>query len=107
MQDGRIKSSLFAYISLEMRQIMKILRVSKNSEPSKLAGAIAGFMKERERIEIETIGAGSLNQAIKAVAIARGFLAPIGIEICIIPSFQTVNLEGKQKTAIRLKIETN
>ena len=78
---------------------MEILKVSSKSNPSKVAGAIANIFRE-----LQTIGAGSLNQAVKAVAIARGFLAPAGINIGIIPAFNDVLINGEEKTAIRLLI---
>ena len=78
---------------------MEILKVSSKSNPSKVAGAIANIFRENGSVELQTIGAGSLNQAVKAVAIARGFLAPAGI-----PAFNDVLINGEEKTAIRLLI---
>ena len=72
---------------------MEILKVSSKSNPSKVAGAIAN------------VGAGSLNQAIKAVAIARGFVAPSGKNLVIIPAFSDITIDGAEKTAIKLIIE--
>ena len=83
---------------------MEILKVSSKSNPSKVAGAIANIFRENGSVELQTIGAGSLNQAVKAVAIARGFLAPAGINIDIIPAFNDVLINGEEKTAIRLLI---
>lgn len=85
---------------------MEILKVSSKSNPSKVAGAIANIYRENGSVEIQTIGAGSLNQAIKGVAIARGFVAPSGDNLVIIPAFQDVSLNGEAKTAIKL-IVTN
>jgi stage V sporulation protein S len=84
---------------------MEILKVSSKSNPNKVAGAIANIFRDNGNIEIQTIGAGSLNQAIKAVAIARGFLAPSGKNIAVIPSFNDCLINGEEKTAIKLKIE--
>ncbi len=84
---------------------MEILKVSSKSNPSKVAGAIANIFREQKRVELQTIGAGSLNQAIKAVAIARGFVAPSGENLVVIPSFNDIFLEGVQKTAIKLIVE--
>ena len=84
---------------------MEILKVSSNSNPSKVAGAIANIYRENKSVEIQTIGAGSLNQAIKAVAIARGFVAPSGENLVIIPAFSDIIINGEQKTAIKLIIE--
>ena len=83
---------------------MEILKVSSKSNPSKVAGAIANIFRENGSVELQTIGAGSLNQAVKAVAIARVFLAPAGINIGIIPAFNDVLINGEEKTAIRLLI---
>ena len=83
---------------------MEILKVSSKSNPSKVAGAIANIFRENGSVELQTIGAGSLNQAVKAVAIARGLLAPAGINIGIIPAFNDVLINGEEKTAIRLLI---
>ena len=85
---------------------MEILKVSSKSNPSKVAGAIANIYREKKEVEIQTIGAGSLNQAIKAVAIARGFLAPSGENLIVIPAFSDVKIDGENKTAMKL-IVTN
>jgi len=84
---------------------MDILKVSAKSSPNSIAGAIAGFIKEKGAVEIQAIGAGALNQAIKAVAIARGFVAPSGLELICIPAFTEVIIDGEEKTAIKLIIE--
>lgn len=67
---------------------MDILKVSAKSSPNSIAGALASFIKEKGAVEIQAIGAGALNQAVKAVAIARGFVAPSGIELICIPAFR-------------------
>nr|DAL90247.1 MAG TPA: Stage V sporulation protein S (SpoVS) [Caudoviricetes sp.] len=82
----------------------KILKASKSSDPHSVAGAIAGTVDENGIAEIQAIGAGALNQAIKAVIIARGFFAPRGIELQVIPSFLDVDVEGNTRTAIRLSV---
>ena len=84
---------------------MEILKVSTKSNPSKVAGAIANIFREKKLVEIQTIGAGSLNQAVKAVCIARGFLAPGGDDIVIVPSFNDIEIDGEAKTAMKLVIE--
>jgi stage V sporulation protein S len=84
---------------------MDALKVSSKSNPNAVAGALAGLIREQGSAELQVIGAGSLNQAIKAIAIARGFLAPGGIEIVCIPSFRDVEVNGEVKTAIRLRVE--
>lgn len=83
-----------------------MLKVSSKSNPSKVAGAIANMYRENGTVEIQTIGAGSLNQAIKAVAIARGFVAPSGDNLVLIPAFNDITINGEQKTAIKLIVES-
>ncbi len=85
---------------------MEILKVGSKSNPSKVAGAIANVFREQKRLEIHTVGAGSLNQAIKAVIIARGYVAPMGDNLIITPSFSDVLIDGADKTAIKLLIES-
>ena len=84
---------------------MEILKVSSKSNPNSVAGALANVFREKGSVEIQTIGAGSLNQAIKAVAIARGFVAPSGKNLVCIPAFTDINIEGEERTAIKLIIE--
>ena len=84
---------------------MEILKVSSKSAPSKVAGALANVFKQSKEVELQTIGAGSLNQAIKAIAIARGFLAPTGTDLVCIPAFTDITIDGETKTAIKLIIE--
>ncbi len=83
---------------------MEILKVSSKSNPSKVAGAIANIYREQRMVEIQTIGAGSLNQAIKAVAIARGFVAPSGDDLVVVPSFNDIVINGENKTAMKLLV---
>ena len=83
----------------------EILKVSTKSNPNLVAGALVNILKEKENVEIHSIGAGALNQAIKAVAIARGFVAPSGKELAVIPSFWEVTIEGQIKTAIKLVVK--
>ncbi|NSW39682.1 stage V sporulation protein S, partial [Bacillus sp. Xin1] len=66
------------------------------------AGAIAGVLRASGNVEIQVIGAGSLNQAIKAIAIARGFVAPGGIDLVLVPAFQEVSIDNQERTAIKL-----
>jgi Uncharacterized protein conserved in bacteria len=84
---------------------MEILKVSSKSNPSSVAGALASAFREKGTVEIQAIGAGALNQAIKAVAIARGFLAPSGKNLICIPAFTDIVIEGEERTAIKLIIE--
>lgn len=85
---------------------MEILKVSAKSNPNSVAGALAGVVREKSGAEIQTIGAGALNQAIKAIAIARGFVAPSGIDLICIPAFTDIEIEGEERTAIKLLIQT-
>ena len=81
---------------------MEILKVSTKSNPNSVAGALANVFREKGSVEIQAVGAGALNQAIKAVAIARGFMAPSGKNLVCIPAFQDINIDGEERTAIRL-----
>ena len=84
---------------------MEYLKVSSKSSPSSVAGAIAGMIKDGVPVEIQCVGAGAVNQAVKANAISRGFLSPIGIEIVCVPSFADVCIDGEYMTAIRFAVE--
>jgi stage V sporulation protein S len=84
---------------------MKLLKVSSKSKPNSVAGAIAGIIREENKVQIQTIGAGALNQSIKAVAIARGYIAPTGQELVCIPFFKDIEVNGEIKTAIVLSVE--
>ena len=83
----------------------EVLKVSTKSRPSAVAGAIAGVIRENGHAEVQSIGAGSTNQAIKAVAIARSYLQEEGVDIVCIPSFIDVSIDEEERTAIRLLIE--
>ncbi len=84
---------------------MDLLKVSSKSNPNAIAGALAGVIRENGSAQVQAIGAGALNQAVKAVAIARGFLAPSGYELICIPAFTDVEIDGQERTAIRLIVE--
>lgn len=84
---------------------MEPLKVSSKSAPNAVAGAIAGVIRESDSAELQAVGAGAANQAIKAVAIARGYLAPAGIDLVCIPAFASVVIDGEERTAIRLIVE--
>jgi stage V sporulation protein S len=89
-----------------MENEIKLLKVSSKSKPNSVAGAIAGILRSQQKVQVQTIGAGALNQAIKGVAIARGFIAPTGQEIMCIPFFKDIEINGEIKTAIVLTIES-
>ncbi len=84
---------------------MEILKVSAKSNPNSVAGALAGVLREKGGAEVQAIGAGALNQAIKSVAIARGFVAPGGIDLVCVPAFTDIQIEGEERTAIKLIVE--
>ena len=84
---------------------MDVLKVSSKSSPSSVAGAMAGVVRQQGAVGVQVVGAGALNQAIKAVAIARGYLTPSGIDVVCIPTFVDVLIDGESRTAIRLLIE--
>lgn len=81
-----------------------LLKVSSKSSPASVAGAIAGLIKDGKCVEIQSVGAAAVNQAIKSVAISRGYLSPVGIEIALIPAFSTITICEQTRTAIRFKI---
>ena len=85
---------------------MEVLKISSKSNPNSVAGAIAGLVKEESKAEMQAIGAGALNQAVKAVAIARGFVAPSGVDLVCIPAFTEVEVEGEDRTGIRIIVES-
>ncbi|WP_455423868.1 stage V sporulation protein S [Adlercreutzia shanghongiae] len=89
----------------ESKPAIGCLKVSSKSSPASVAGAIAGMIKDGASVEIQAVGAGAVNQAVKAVAISRGFLSPVGIEICCIPSFADIVIDGEYRTAIRFAVE--
>lgn len=84
---------------------MENLKVSSKSDPNRVAGALANVLRERDTVEIQAIGAGALNQAIKGIAIARGFVAPSGKNLICIPAFSDIVIDGEERTAIKLIIE--
>jgi len=83
---------------------MNIIRVAASSRSTSVAGAIAGIIREQGHVDVQAIGAGAVNQAVKAVAIARGYLELDEIEIVCIPTFTEVIIEGKERTAVRLRV---
>ncbi len=79
--------------------------MSTKSNPNSVAGAMAGVLREQGAVEVQVVGAGALNQAIKAVAIARGYVAAGGIDLVCVPTFADIEIEGERRTALRLVIE--
>lgn len=84
---------------------MDVLKVSSKSSPNSVAGALAGVLRENGSAELQVVGAGALNQAIKAIAIARGFVAPSGLDLICVPAFTDIHINGEERTAIKLLIE--
>ncbi len=84
---------------------MDVIKVSANSRTSAVAGAIAGVIREHKRAEVQAIGAGAVNQAIKALVLAKGYLEGDGIDVVCVPYFVDVEIEDKVRTAIKLVIE--
>ena len=85
---------------------MDVLKVSSKSKPNSVAGALANAFNDKQGIEIQAIGAGALNQAIKAIAIARGYVAPTGKDLICVPAFSDIEIDGEERTAIKLIVET-
>lgn len=81
---------------------MEVLKVSTKSNPNSVAGALAAIIKEKNIVEIQAVGAGAINQAVKAIAIARGFVAPSGRDIVCVPAFTDIEIDGQERTAIKL-----
>lgn len=79
-----------------------VLKVASSSNPSSVAGALVKNMQEGKEVELLSVGAGAINQAVKAVAIARGYVSPQGVDITIKPGFEDVEIEGNKKTAVKL-----
>jgi len=84
---------------------MDIIKVSGTSRTSAVAGAIAGVVRENKRAEVQAIGASAINQAVKAMALARGYLTNDGYDIIFIPEFVDVQIEDKIRTAIKFTVE--
>jgi stage V sporulation protein S len=85
--------------------VVEVLKVSSRSNPNSVAGALAGVLRQSGAVEVQVVGAGALNQAVKAIAIARGFVAPSNIDLVCIPTFADIEIDGEGRTAIRLAVE--
>ena len=84
---------------------MNVIKVSARSRTAAVAGAIAGVMREGNRAEVQAIGAGAVNQALKAIVIAKGYLAEEGVDVVCVPSFVEVSIDEQERTAIRIVVE--
>jgi stage V sporulation protein S len=105
IQNSMVLNKFYEIIHDTGRIVMDVLKVSAKSNPNSVAGALAGVLREKGCAEMQAIGAGALNQAVKAVAIARGFVAPGGIDLICIPAFTDIVIDGEERTAIKLIIE--
>ena len=83
----------------------EILRVSTGSNPTAVAGAVAGAIRHHGIAHVQVVGAGALNQAVKAVAIAQGYLGEDQVELVCVPHFADIEIDGEARTAIRLEVE--
>jgi stage V sporulation protein S len=86
--------------------IMDVLKVSAKSQPKSVAGALAAILRERSTAELQAVGAGAVNQAVKAIAITRGFVAPNGIDLVVVPAFSEIMIDGEDRTAIKFLVES-
>ena len=84
---------------------METIKVSSKSEPNKVAGALANVFREKGVVEVQAIGAGAVNQSMKAIAIARSFVAASGVDLLCIPAFCTVIVENEEKTGMKFIIK--
>jgi stage V sporulation protein S len=85
--------------------VVEILKVSSKSNPNSVAGALAGVVRGAGSVEMQVVGAGALNQAVKALAIARSYIANTGMDLACRPTFADIIIDGEERTAIRLLVE--
>lgn len=90
---------------MEQNAEKEILKVAADSSPNSVAGALAGVLREEGEAELQAVGAGAVNQSVKAVAIARGYVAPSGIDLVCVPGFKDIEIEGEERTAIKFLIK--
>ncbi len=84
---------------------MEELKVSSKSDPKAVAGALAAVIREKKKAELQAVGAGAVNQTIKAIAISRGYVAPNGMDLIMIPAFAEIEIDGEERTAIKFFVE--
>ena len=82
-----------------------LVRVAASTQTSKVAGAIAGVMRERSQVGVQAIGAAAVNQALKAIIVASGFLREDGIELVFFPELVDVEINGMVKSAMKFSVE--
>jgi len=85
--------------------MVEVLRVSAQSNPKSVAGALTAVLREKGTAEVQAVGAGAVNQAVKAIAITRGFIAPNGIDLISVPAFVEISIDGEERTAIKFIVE--
>jgi len=84
---------------------MEVLKVGASSQPKTVAGAMAAVLREQGAVEVQAVGAGAVNQTVKAIAVARGYVAPNGIDLICIPSFAKIEIDHVERTAIKFLLE--
>ena len=84
---------------------MEELKVSSKSDPKAVAGALAAVVRDEKKVELQAVGAGAVNQTIKAIAISRGYVAPNGMDLIMIPAFTEIEINGEERTALRFLVE--
>lgn len=84
---------------------INLLKVKNDSNPNAIAGALAELIKNKRKVEIQAVGAGAVNQTVKAIAVARGYVAPAGINIICIPAFTEVEIDGEERTAMKFIVK--
>lgn len=85
--------------------MVEVLKVSARSNPKSVAGALTAVIREKGTAEIQAVGAGAVNQAVKAIAISRGYIAPNGIDLVAVPAFVEITIDGEERTAIKFIVE--
>ena len=84
---------------------MEVLKVGAGSKPKAVAGALAAVIEKNGAVEMHAVGAGAVNQAVKAIAIARGYVAPSGMDLVCVPTFSDVDIDGEVRTAVRFYVQ--
>jgi stage V sporulation protein S len=105
MADAGFQSVSLSSVTERRRKSMEVLKVSANSQPKAVAGAIAAVLREQGGVEVQAVGAGAVNQAVKSISIARGYVAPNGIDMICIPAFAKIEIDGEERTAIKFQVE--
>ena len=92
-------------VNVNASKTANIIKVSARSRTAAVAGAIAGVMREDNHADVQAIGAGAVNQAVKAIVIAKGYLSEEGVNIVCVPSFVDIDIDDQERTAVRFAIE--